>query len=77
LKEFDVWWALVIEKLKVGETIKILLGGDFYLDESDRDMDWELVEEVQMKIRLDSLPDGYWAALRGSAQMYVGVHRSH
>jgi hypothetical protein len=82
LADFEHWWSSALATLKVGKSMKVILGDGFTenLVRDHREIDWEYVEEVQMMIRLEKLPEGYWACLRGKAvpgELYVGLHRSH
>ena len=67
--EFTTWLPLILKSLKAGVPQKLLLKGDFIgVDEPD----WDLVEEVQMDIRLNVIPEGVWVMLRGEyPDLYV------
>lgn len=67
-------------ELREGEAVRVDLAGAFRRDPSspEEDVNWAQVEEAQMRARLDSLPDGYWASLRGSglaATLYFDILR--
>jgi len=69
--EFDaILTRLTAEEggLNPGECVRIDLEGAFRADPHapNEDVNWDQVEEAQMRARLEGLPDGYWATLRGS-----------
>lgn len=67
--EFKSWLPVVLDSLKPGIPQLLLLRGEFVgIDEPN----WDLVEEVQMDIRLGDIPEDVWIMIRGEyPELYV------
>jgi len=67
--EFESIWSRLTApgegRLQPGEAVRVNLEAKFREDPYD-DVNWDQVEEAQMRARLDTIPNGFWATLRGS-----------
>jgi len=51
--------------------VSIHLNGIFARVDTNGELNWGLIEEVQMSVRLNGIPDGVWATLRQSSPKHA------